>query len=407
MKVLIITIKNPFLAKDGGSLAILNILEGYRNLGYDITLLMMNTLRHYIPREKFQGKINQYNIKVIDFTFDNNIKIINALKNLLLSKMPYNLERFYSEDFEKEIAKILSEEKFDFIQLESSFSGLYLDIIKQNTQAPIFLRSHNVEYEIWERNASVQSNFLKKIYFGILAKRFKKWEEGTFPKYDAIFPMTLRDKAKIQKVYQKSNFYFTLPYTINIKEYPFEEITLTDLSIAYLGVLDWIPNQEGLLWFLKNVWSRIYNYYPGLKFYIAGRNAPDWLIKRIKSYKVEFLGEVPSAREFILQHPIFVVPLLSGSGMRIKIIEQMALGRVVISTPIGAEGIDISSMENGILAEQPNDFISNIDYLFRNPDGIRYISKNARLTIENLFDSSEIFYDLNEFILKILNNRQN
>jgi hypothetical protein len=85
----------------------------------------------------------------------------------------------------------------------------------------------------------------------------------------------------------------------------------------------------------------------------------------------------------------------------------MAFGRVVISTPIGAEGIDISSMENGILAEQPNDFISNIDYLFRNPDGIRYISKNARLTIESLFDSSEIFENVNEFILKILKNKQN
>jgi glycosyltransferase involved in cell wall biosynthesis len=402
MNVLLVTMKNPFGAKDGGSLAILNVIEGYKNLGFDVTLLMMNTLKHFIPISQLKPKIDELDIKVIDYTIDTSIKVFDALKNLFFSKLPYNLERFYSTEFANILSDLLSKNQYSFIQFESSYLGLYLDIVKEIApKTPLFLRAHNVEYEIWERNATVQKSFIKKIYFNIIAKRFKKWEESLFCKYDAILPITSRDKNKIQKSCPNASF-FTLPYTININDFPYEDIKLNDLSIAYLGALDWIPNQEGILWFLENVWDRIYNYYPGLKFYIAGRNAPDWLEKKIKSFPVEYLGEIQDAHSFQLEHPIFVVPLLSGSGMRIKIIEQMALGRVVIATPIGAEGIDITNMENALLAQEPDDFIKNIDYLYRNPDGIRYISKNARLTVESLFDSKEIFDKLHKFILKVI-----
>lgn len=407
MKVLLLTMKNPFGAKDGGSLAILNVIEGYKKLGFEVTLLMMNTLKHFIPLSQLKPKIDELGVEVVDFTIDTRIKPFDALKNLLFSKLPYNLERFYNKKFAQILSDLITNNNYSFIQFESSYIGLYIDLVKEKApNVPLFLRAHNVEYEIWERNSSVQKNFLKKIYFKIIAQRFKKWEESLFCKYNAILPITTRDKNKIQKNCPNGKF-FTLPYTINIADFPYEEIKLNDLSIAYLGALDWIPNQEGILWFLENVWDRIYNYYPGLKFYIAGRNAPDWLERKIKSHPVEYLGEISDARAYQLEHPIFVVPLLSGSGMRIKIIEQMALGRVVISTPIGAEGIDITNMENGLLAQEPDDFIKNIDYLYRNPDGIRYISKNARLTVESLFDAKEIFEKLYKFIIKVLEENQN
>lgn len=401
MKILILSIKNPFSAKDGGSLAILNVLEGYSNLGYEITLLMMNPNRHFSDLATHTEIIEKLKIKVIEHQLNIDIKPLKVISNLLFSELPYNIERFYDTEFEMKLEKLIQEEQFDIIQLEGSYLGLYLNTLKKKShKTSIVLRAHNVEAEIWERNAKIQKSYIKRKFFEIIAKRFKKWEDEHFIDYDAIIPISFRDEQIIKSICPSVPFH-TLPFTIDLSRYPQNEILLDDLSLAYLGALDWIPNQEGLIWFLDNVWERIESYYEGLNFYIAGRNAPEWLEKKIKSYRVIYLGEIEDAKKYILEHPIFVVPLMSGSGMRIKIIEQMALGRVVLATPIAAEGIDIVHTENGLICEDSDDFIESIDFMFRNPDGIRNISENARATVESLYDSKEVFESLGHFLKQI------
>ena len=401
MKILIISNKNPFSGKDGGSLAILNVLEGYHKLGYDITFLMMNPSLHYYNLDNYKDLIDLLGIKIKEFRIETKPNPFKALSNLFFSDLPYNLERFYDDKFNELLIKTVKEESFDFIQLEGSYLGLYIDTLREYTEnSKIILRAHNVEYEIWERNSKIKNSFYKKYYFEILAKRLKKWEEESFDKYDAIVPISSRDEYKIRSICPDIN-YHTLPFTIDLARYPHQDIRLEDLSLAYLGALDWIPNQEGLLWFLENVWQRIESYYEGLNFYIAGRNAPEWLEKKINQYRVKYLGEIEDAKTYILEHPIFVVPLMSGSGMRIKIIEQMALGRVVLATPIAAEGIEIVHTENGLICSDSDDFIESIDFMFRNPDGIRNISVNARETVESLYDSEEAFASLNQFLNRI------
>ncbi len=402
MNILDISIKNPFKLSDGGSIATFYMLKNLSALGYDVTFLMMNPHRHFSSLKDHKDIIEKLKLNVIEHKIDTNPRIIDAIRNLFFSKLPYILERFLDKEFDQKLIDLLSKNKYDIIMLEGSHLGLYLPTLKKYAPStPIVLRSHNVEFEIWERTAKNETNILKKFFYGYNAARFKKWETATFAQYDAILPITNRDE-KFIKQYSPNTKFHTLNFTLNLEDYPKQELTLKTISLAYMGALDWIPNQEGLVWFLDKVWSRIQGYYEGLKFYIAGRNAPDWLIKKIKHYDVEFLGEVPNAKEFMTEHPIFVVPLMAGGGMRIKIIEQMALGRVVISTPIGAEGIEIANMENIIIAETSDDFIKSIDYLFRNPDGIHYISDNARITIENLYNAEEAYKELDSFFKKLL-----
>lgn len=398
MKILIISHRNPFRLKDGGSLAIYFLLKGYRQLGYDTTLLMMNPKKHYIPPEEYLPAVENLGIKAVVHEIDTNPKPIAALKNLFFSNLSYILERFLDKDYEKKLINLLRNNKYDLIQLEGSQMGLYIDVIKKNApQTPIAIRAHNVEFEIWERTAKTENNILKKWFYQINANRFKQWEIECFKKVDFIFPISSRDEKQIRK-YAPDKKYYTINFGINLNEYPKPNFDLKNISLAFLGALDWIPNQEALLWFLENVWARIDGYYEGLEFYIAGRRAPEWLIKKIKNHNVHYVGEVDSSKEFIMQHPIFIVPLMAGGGVRIKIIEQMAMGRVIISTPIGAEGLEVMNGENIMIAETSDDFIRDIDYLLRNPDGIRYISENARLTVENLYSETIIFNELGEYL---------
>ncbi len=130
-------------------------------------------------------------------------------------------------------------------------------------------------------------------------------------------------------------------------------------SLFFIGRLDWKPNEEGLWWFVKNVWPNIIKKYPELKFYIAGRNM-DSAIKKLNSKNIIALGEVEDAIEFMNSKSIMICPLFSGSGMRVKIIEAMALGKTIISTSIGAEGIPCTHDENILLADTASEFEKTI-----------------------------------------------
>jgi glycosyltransferase involved in cell wall biosynthesis len=205
---------------------------------------------------------------------------------------------------------------------------------------------------------------------------------------------------KIQENYRHKK-YFVLPFTIDINKYELSSDKQFENTIAYLGALDWIPNQEGLIWFLENVWDKIESVHSDTEFYIAGRNTPDWLEKKILSHRVKFLGEVSDAKKYIQEHQIFVVPLLSGSGMRIKLIEQMALERIVIATSIAAEGIDVSHGANGFICNTSEEYIFLLrDLLNGNIDG-NEISANARQTIQDNFDEITAFDNLKNFLTTI------
>ena len=162
--------------------------------------------------------------------------------------------------------------------------------------------------------------------------------------------------------------------------------------------MNWMPNDEGIYWFLKNVWDKVAKREPDVVLNLAGRHMPKWLTK-LKKKNVNVLGEVPDAKEFIKNNDIAVVPLLSGSGIRIKIIESMAMGRTVVTTMVGAEGIQYSEYENIIIADSPAKMVEVICKLLKDPMDAMRIGKNARRLVEDIYDNKKIidrlliFYD--------------
>ena len=162
--------------------------------------------------------------------------------------------------------------------------------------------------------------------------------------------------------------------------------------------MNWMPNTEGIKWFLKNVWSKLHEREPDIQLNLAGRHTPKWM-KKLKMKNVNVYGEVPDAKEFIKNNDIAIVPLLSGSGIRIKIIESLAMGKTVITTTIGAEGIQYSEYNNIIIADTPTKIVETICRITKDPEEIRRIGRNARKLIEDLYDNKKIidrlliFYD--------------
>ena len=397
MKILQVTNKVPYPAKDGGAIACMNLTRGFSLLGHQVTILAMNTVKHHVS----MGEIPETVKELADFRLVNvsaRISFIPALINLLFSRKPYNAVRFISKTFSRELEKILKEKEFDVVQLEGLYVCPYIPVIRKNTSAKIVYRSHNIEHEIWTRSAILAKGF-EKWYLKNLSQRIRRFEIQQLNSYDLIVPITQRDGNILNKLGNKKPGHISqtgidssmlIPNAKNL-EHP---------SLFHIGSLDWSPNQEGLIWFFENCWNDIHAKYPDLNFYVAGRNAPVWFQRKIGMPNVIYKGEVADAYEFINSKSIMIVPLFSGSGMRIKIIEGMALGKPIITTVIGTEGISTTSGKNIILAEDAPGFTEAISKLIEDRQYFDEISKNAIEYIHEHFDNLASAGALIEFYKK-------
>ena len=157
MKVLQICFRVPFPPHDGGAIAMYDILYGLSKKGHDVHVLAVNTPKHFQKDNVLEG------IATLQPVFiDTTISPVNAFLNLF-KKIPYNVERFISKDFETALIDLLRKEQFDVIHVEGTFVAFYIDTIRKYSKAPVVLRAHNVEYLIWQRLAANEKNPLKKI----------------------------------------------------------------------------------------------------------------------------------------------------------------------------------------------------------------------------------------------------
>ncbi|MEM6699941.1 MAG: glycosyltransferase family 4 protein, partial [Bacteroidota bacterium] len=221
----------------------------------------------------------------------------------------------------------------------------------------------------------------------------KRYEVNRLQDYDFLVAITKRDLELYRKLGYKKTATVT-PVGVEQKNYQPDYQSFTEEpSISFIGSLDWIPNQEGLNWFLDHVWEKVHTKHPNLKLHIAGRHAPKSILE-LKKNNVIIHGEVKDAKDFINQHSIMIVPLQSGSGIRVKILEGMALGKVVITTSVGLEGIDAQNGKEIMVADSAVAFASCISTCIQHQNKLQQVGERARKLIEKEFDNLAIAKEL-------------
>jgi glycosyltransferase involved in cell wall biosynthesis len=352
-----------------------------------MTLLAMNTTKHYFDLKGQNNPFDHYQ-EIITVDIDNTIKLKDAFLNLF-SRQSFHISRFVSRDFEKALIRLLKRSSFDVIQLETLYLAPYIPLIRKYSDARISMRAHNVESEIWTRITNNTSSFPKKIYLKYLSDKLHRFECRMLHHYDILMPITSRDLGIFRQMGFKGNA-VVVPIGLDSTEYKADYDSFRKkLSISFIGSLDWMPNIEGLRWFLKNVWGKIQKELPGIQLHIAGRNTPDWL-KNIKKKNIVVHGEVEDAAAFINEHSIMVVPLLSGSGMRAKILEGMALGKVVLTTRIGLEGIDATDKQEILIGDDVRDMVKAVKWCSKQNGRLEMVGRRACDFVQSNYDSMEI-----------------
>lgn len=403
MKILQLCKKFPWPLKDGESVAVNALSRGLADQGVTMDLLAMNTNKHFtaVDSEVIESMPQYRTVKWVPV--DTDLSVFQALRSLLEGSS-YHLKRFIDPEFTKTLKGMLhsSGERYDFIILESLYMVPYVKTIEKYCDSKIIFRSHNLEFEIWDRLASNTWNPVLSWYLRKLARKLKDFEFKSIRDIAYLLPISPVDMQKYSQLDYKGKMH-NLPLGIDLQKYP---VRIQDqgspVSVGFIGSLDWRPNVEGLEWFLNKVWPVVTARYPNqFVLHIAGRNMPD-KIRKQSTENVVVHGEIPHAIEFIQKQNYFIVPLFSGSGMRVKILEAMALGKMVLSTQVGIEGIPASSDKEFIRADTEKEFLRAFDRIAAREYNIHIIGRNARSFIEDNYSIQQVSQGFYKYLHEIL-----
>lgn len=377
---------------DGGCIAINTISQGLLREGIDLKILTASTHKHPFD-EKLIPEDFLKRTKIEGIYLDTRVNIIDAFSALVTADS-YNINRFFSPDFDRRLVALLKRNKYDIVHLESLFMTPYISTIRKLSKAKIVLRSHNLEHLIWERLANSTGNTARRMYLKHLAGKLKKYEMRTINEVDGIAAISQEDTARFKNFDCKVPL-VTIPFGIELDQYDYQENKGNQLNkIFHIGAMNWEPNKEGINWFVDSIWPQLAD--KNVQVHLAGREMPKYL-QDLNTDNFVIHNEVEDAKIFMRDHDMMIVPLLSGSGIRIKIIEAMALGKAVVSTTVGAEGIAYTHQKNIIIADSAKDIAKALIELSKNPDKVKDLGKNARKLIEIHYDNHKIVQNLIQF----------
>ena len=396
MKVLQLCNKPPYPSVDGGTLAMNGITQGLLAAGCEVRVLSVCSDKHPV----LGSRMTEDYIKATHFEavhVDLGIHLLDAGVSWLCGES-YHVKRFISKDFSAKLRDILQEEEFDVVHVESVFLTPYLPLIRKYSNAPVFLRAHNVEHLIWKRVAQSERNPLKRSYLKHLSLTLRAYECEHVNEYDGVIPITNKDAAVLRELGCRKPME-AIPFGVQPADVA--SVSVEPNTLYHLGSMDWMPNQEGVQWFLDKVWPKVHQMLPQLTLYLAGRKMPEEMMN-LHVEGVRVVGEVPDAMAFMASKQINVVPLLSGSGIRVKIIEALSAGKVVVTTSIGAEGINYTDGKDLLIADTPDQFVEQLQRCVENAEFCNEVSRNAINLVLHEYDNTLLTERLIQFYQRVL-----
>jgi len=393
--VLIISNKPPYPIVDGGCFAMSKFEQLLKDKTKQLYYFSISTNKHPFKKEAlpsyFKLNENYFNSYI-------NTKVQPKHITSFIAGNSLRAKRFYSPQTLQSIIQLIQNKNIDIVIFESIYSAVYLNEINKMAGVKTFLRAHNIEHHIWSKY-SIEKSGLKKTIFEAENKRLKTLEDELLFNTTGNIFISNNDGEYYKNKTNKNNF-IVLPTQLSTHP-AIAKPTPNKLRLFHIGAMDWLPNVEGVEHFIQQIFPSILQKYPLVELHLAGKSMPAYFHK-YASNNIFIHGEVDDATTFINQFDVLVVPILTGSGIRIKILEAMALGKPVITTQAGIEGIPATNQQQVIIVNNTNEWISGIDFL-NTPTQYQNILTNALKFIEENYSEKFLQEKLINFIKSQLN----
>ena len=368
----------------GGKIRTFHMLKELKRQGHAITYL---TLDDGAGSPDAHQRAEEYCDKLLSIKHHTRPKFSAGfyaeLAANLASSLPYFIRKYRSEAMRREVLRLAPQDEFDVLVCDFLQPSVN---VPEGLQMPTVLFQHNVEAMIWKRHYEVQSNPLKKLYlYGQWRKSFH-YEGAACRRFDRVVAVSREDREKMESDYHLSGV-ADVPTGVDTEYFsPRADVAREPHNLVFTGSMDWLPNEDAIQYFTKEILPRIRQAVPDVVLTVVGRNPYQSLVELSRrDPSVVVTGRVEDVRPYMERAAAYVVPIRIGGGTRLKIYEAMAMEKPIVSTRIGAEGLPVEDGRELLLADEPEDFASRVVRVLKDEAFAEALGRRAGLVVRERF----------------------
>jgi sugar transferase (PEP-CTERM/EpsH1 system associated) len=312
----------------------------------------------------------------------------------LADPLPYAVAKYRSAAYKLQLQSLLREQSFDLIVCDFLVPAVNLP---KTLPCPAVIFTHNVEAEIWRRHAETKASVAARWLYCLQHKRMLRFEEDTLKRFDGILAVSDVDRDTFARLYPEVSAERTWVVRTGVDtEYFVPSATQpSEPHLVFTGSMDWLPNEDAMKYFCQDVLPLIREQEPQVSLSIVGR-APTPAVRALANDRIEVTGTVDDVRPHMDKAAVYIVPLRIGGGTRLKIFEAMSMGKAVVSTSVGAEGLPLVADKHALLADEPRPFADAVVALLRDRSRRQALERAARSLVVEHYDWSAVAGELDD-----------
>ncbi len=370
MRILFLTHTFPYPLDEGTRVLIYNLLANLAKW-HEVHLLCLNDKKVSLQSVRAIEKLGLKSVRVLEHEVPKSI--LFRLKNVLLDPVPFCVRQFETDAFRLMIRDFFKSQSVDVVHAEYISSAIYRDEFK-NTPAVFY--PHDAVSMLFERNAAAESNFLRRFYTKSQWKKIVRFEQSVIPQFERTVVVSEADKRHLARHCDTASVK-VIPLGIDCEYFAPGNRPANDPSILFRGVMNFLPNDNAARYFYDDIFPLVKMVFPETQFTVAG-NAPSNLLKQKASIDKSLIltGFVDDIRTPMAEASVIVCPMRIGSGIKIKILESLAMGKAVVATPLACSGLELEHEKHLLIADSAEEFANQTirllkDKNFRDALGIR------------------------------------
>jgi sugar transferase (PEP-CTERM/EpsH1 system associated) len=322
----------------------------------------------------------------------------------LADPLPYAVGKYRSRAYRQRVDALLARDAFDLLVCDFLVPAVNLP---WRLPCPAVIFTHNVESEIWRRHADTEASVLKRLLYRTQHRRMLRFERRTLERFDGVLAVSDADRDTFEHLYPGSlrKPAHVVPTGVDTEFFAPKPSAAASRRLVFTGSMDWLPNEDAMVFFVREVLSLIRAEEPDVTLSIVGRAPTPAVRKLAREPGVHVTGAVDDVRPYVDEAAVYVVPLRIGGGTRLKIFEAMAMGKAVVSTTVGAEGLPVVDGTHMMLADDPRSFARETVALIRDLDRRRQLERAARALVVSKYDWSAVAGELEQALLRFATMR--